>query len=422
MIKSPWEIDKDLGLWWYATDTPGIGGNLRSVHEDFIVEEIGDHSINSGPFLICKLTKTNWDQHRAIKAIASGLGISHQRIGFAGTKDKRAITTQYISLYKITPDEIENLKIPDISLSPLGYTQHPIELGNLTENVFFIRIRKVSDKSLFSVMDSFHDNIAMGIPNYVGYQRFGVTRPVTHLIGLEILRDDFQEAVKVMIGNPGTRMDEHEKEGRECYREHEDAGEALHLMPTRLSLERSVLHYLVEHPGDYLGAIRSLPRTLRSMYVSAVQSWLFNHSLSLRLEEGRTLYEPDIGDRLIWPDGRTDQVSAQTIRAAKVQMKRGTCFVSLLLPGGKLIPGSSPDDQIIAHLLEEQNIKTDMFEKMSSVLNTTFAGSFRSIVMKPNITHQIVEEDLEVRFSLPPGHYATSVLREYMKTDPINMI
>ncbi|NLV26452.1 MAG: tRNA pseudouridine(13) synthase TruD [Methanomicrobiales archaeon] len=422
MKKSPWNIDTELGLWWYTTDTPGTGGTLRTSPDDFLVEEIGDHPLKSGPYLVCKLTKTNWDQHRAVKALASGLGMSHQRIGFAGTKDKRAVTTQYISLYKVAPEDIERLSIPGISMTPLGYVQHPINLGDLTENRFQIRIRNITDKTIFSDFVTFHEKIKDGIINYVGYQRFGVTRPVTHLIGLEILKGNFREAVKVMIGKPGTKMQEFEMEARACYLETEDAAAALHLMPTRLSLERSILHHLVQKPDDYLGAIQSLPRTLRSMYVSAVQSWIFNISLSMRIEEGRSLIEPETGDRLIWPDGRTDQATQQTVRAARVQVKRGTCSIGLLLPGGKLVPSSGSDDKNIMNILEENMITTDMFEKVSSVLNTTFAGSFRSVIVKPDVCHKVIDDDLMVEFSLPPGHYATSVLREYMKADPINMV
>ena len=74
------------------------------------------------------------------------------------------------------------------------------------------------------------------------------------------------------------------------------------------------------------------------------------------------------------------------------------------------------------NILEENMITTDMFEKVSSVLNTTFAGSFRSVIVKPDVCHKVIDDDLMVEFSLPPGHYATSVLREYMKADPINMV
>ena len=109
MIRSPWEIDQELGLSWYRTDFAGTGGTLRNTPDDFEVSEIANHTMSTGPYLICVLKKKNWDQHRAIKAIASGLGISQQRISFAGTKDKRAITTQYISIYNCSENDISVL-------------------------------------------------------------------------------------------------------------------------------------------------------------------------------------------------------------------------------------------------------------------------------------------------------------------------
>lgn len=421
MIRSPWEIDTELGLWWYLSNTPGTGGVLRTEPADFIVEEMADHSFGEGPYLICRMTKTNWDQHRAIKAVASGLGISHQRIGFAGTKDKRAVTTQYISLYKISKDQIGALTIPGIHLDPVGTMQHPIKLGQLAGNRFSIRIREVNDL-LTDKMDDVTHTISEGVPNYVGYQRFGVTRPVTHCIGFEILKGNFQEAIRVMIGKPGTSMEETEKNARKYYQDTEDPAETLRLFPVRLSLERSVLHYLVSNPDDYLGALQTLPRTLRSMYVSAVQSWIFNHALSMRIKEERTLDRPDVGDRLIWPDGRTDVVTSATMRAASVQVKRNKCAIALMLPGGKYTPADGEDEKNISSLMDSYGITSSMFEKMSSVLDTTFAGSFRSIVQKTDITCTGHEEGLEFSFILPPGQYATTVLREIMKADPLSMV
>ncbi|HOW04890.1 tRNA pseudouridine(13) synthase TruD [Methanospirillum hungatei] len=422
MMESPWDIDRELGLHYYRTESPGTGGVLRDLPEDFEVHEIAEHTYSEGPYLICSLKRRNWDQHRAIKAIASGLGISHQRIGFAGTKDKRAVTTQFISMYKIKAEELLPLSIPDITLTALGTSQHPIRLGDLQGNSFTIRIRRISDSSLLTSLEIFQKSIREGIPNYVGYQRFGVSRPVTHLIGFEILKGNYQEAVRVMIGKPGSQMEDHEQEGRACYLETEDAARCLHLLPPRLSLERSLLHHLVSNPGDFLGAILQLPRTLRSMYVSAVQSWIFNTALSMRIRDGYSLFEPEVGDHLIWPDGRTDTISPATIHAAKVQVKRNKCALALVLPGGSDIPDTGPDDRNINAILEEKGITRQMFEKVSSVLDTKFAGSFRPMLMKTDLTYEIIEGDLLVRFSLPPGQYATTILRELMKADPMNMV
>lgn len=422
MIKSPWNIDNELGLKWYSVDSEGIGGILRSIPEDFRVEELAEHNLSSGPYLICRMQKTNWDQHRAIKAIASGLSISHQRLNFAGTKDKRAVTTQFISFYKISEEEINSIRIPGIILEPVGYTQHPISLGDLEGNRFNIKIREIKSDNISDNLVKVTERIKEGIPNYVGYQRFGVRRPVTHLIGMEILKGNYEEAVRIIVGKPGNGMDTTEMEARVHYYETGNPAESLHLFPVRLSLERSVLHYLVSNPSDYKGALLTLPRTLRSMYVSAVQSWIFNHVISLRIEEGRDLAVPEIGDRLIWPDGRTDTVTPATLTAAGIQVKRKRVDIAILLPGSKYIPGIGSDDRNCDLIMQKYGITSDMFKSVSSILETSFVGSFRQVNMASKISYDISENNLSVNFDLPPGQYATTILREIMKTDPISMV
>jgi len=107
MKPSTFPLERELGIHWYASDAEGIGGRLRTTAEDFIVEEIPpEKKQTTGPFLICRLTKKNWELQHAIKEIAKRLGISHRRIGFAGTKDRNAITTQWISLYNVTPEQV----------------------------------------------------------------------------------------------------------------------------------------------------------------------------------------------------------------------------------------------------------------------------------------------------------------------------
>ena len=108
MRLSTYPLEHLLGMNYYASDTEGIGGKLRVDPEDFLVEEIPliKKGGTSGPFLICRLTKTNWELGHAIKEIAKRLGISHRRIGWAGTKDRNAITRQWISLYNVTADQV----------------------------------------------------------------------------------------------------------------------------------------------------------------------------------------------------------------------------------------------------------------------------------------------------------------------------
>jgi len=423
MKKSPYLLDQTLGLCWYCSDQEGIGGRLRSEPEDFVVEEIGDHpDKKNGPYTICRLTKNNWDQQRAIKEIAGRLGISHQRIGFAGTKDKRAVTTQYITIYKGDPGKISSLNIPDMTLEPVGQTDQQISLGDLQENRFTITLREYSEiEPIHAIRESvttFQDDI----PNYYGYQRFGVQRPVTHLTGLEILKGNYEEAVRTFICTPSSGESSEYTEGREYYRDTRDAKEALHKIPVRLSLERSLLHHLVSKPEDYAGAFHTFPRTLRSMFVSAVQSWLFNRTLSMRIEEGRSLTEPAVGDRLVYPDGRTDTVTAGTIKMALMQVRRKRCRIALFMPGSEPYKISGKDDENMAWLMEEEKISAEMFKTASSFLETRFSGAHRSATLKTDIDIQAGDAGVTFSFILQPGQYATTVMREIMKADPLMMI
>ena len=118
-----------------ATSTPGIGGTLRTVPEDFIVDEIplAGKGKTTGPYLICRLTKTNWELQHAVKEIARRLNISHRRIGWAGTKDRNARTTQLISLYKVTPEDIAAFYLRTSPLNRSGSQTNSSRLGILRE-------------------------------------------------------------------------------------------------------------------------------------------------------------------------------------------------------------------------------------------------------------------------------------------------
>ena len=86
MKESVHPLEISLGMEYYATNTPGTGGRLKAHAEDFIVEEEPCEVGSDGPYLICRLTKREWELQRAVKEISKILGISHRRIGWTGTK------------------------------------------------------------------------------------------------------------------------------------------------------------------------------------------------------------------------------------------------------------------------------------------------------------------------------------------------
>lgn len=423
MIKSEYPIELLLGMDYYATGGQGTGGILKKSPGDFRVDEIyGDIKMTGGPYLICELEKTNWDLQKAVKEISKVLGVSHRRIGWAGTKDKRAVTKQFISIYGVSREEIGNIRIKDISLKVVGEANSQISLGDLKGNNFDITISDIDPEDPSPVLEEVSGTSAKGgIPNYFGIQRFGAMRPVTHLTGFRILRGDYREAVRTYVGFSCGFEPEETEEARKRYRETEDARETLAIMPNHLRYERAMLHRLVEKPGDYESALKVTPPRLLSMFVSAAQSWLFNKALSRRLETGG-LNEPVVGDRIIFEGGREDTVTRENIRTAAVHMKRGRCAPAIFVPGTGSFEPAGETDIYIAELFAEQGIDNESFKRASNFTETAFRGASRAASIRTDLKWKVAGNSIELEFSLPPGTYATTLSREIMKAGPEKMI
>jgi tRNA pseudouridine13 synthase len=424
MKQSTYPLELLLGMKYYVSDAEGIGGKLRSVPEDFIVEEIPlpEKGGTSGPYLICKLTKTNWELQHAIKEIAKRLGISHRRIGWAGTKDRNAITQQMISIYKVTAEEVSEIRLKDITLEPVRMVNEALSLGDLLGNRFAITIRDCLPQDLEVRVRATNETAGQGLPNYFGLQRFGATRPVTHLVGECILRGDFEQAVVTYIGKEFSGEPENVRAVRSAFFTTRDIQAALRDLPPQMSFERAMLHYLYQHPDDYSGALLELPPKLLSMFVSAFQSYLFNTVLSQRFDAGHMLTEPLVGDRLIFANGRTDSVTSANSNAVSIHLHRGRCSIALFMPGKDPVEAKSEGELAIAALLEKYAITADDFRKASVFVHTKFDGAWRPIALKTDIAFSLDKNDVRLQFSLPPGHYATTVCREFMKADPVRMI
>jgi tRNA pseudouridine13 synthase len=423
MKESPYALERELGMQYYATSTPGIGGTLRTVPEDFIVDEIplAGKGQTTGPYLICRLTKTNWELQHAVKEIARRLNISHRRIGWAGTKDRNARTTQLISLYKVTPEDIAAFSLKDITLEPVGQSNEQLSLGDLEGNRFAICIRDADPEDLADRVAAVTGTASQALPNYFGLQRFGVIRPLTHRIGELILHGDYEQAVVTYVGVAFPHETDKVRRVRTAFMDTRDPAVALCELPVQMSFERSMLSYLHAHPGDHAGALRQLPPKLLSMFVSAFQSYLFNCALSHRLAEGHTLTDPVPGDRLIFANGRTDAVTTANLPAVTLHLARGRCSIALFMPG-KEETDTVTGNNAIRDILADRQITAENFRSAAAFVRTKFDGTWRSISLKTSVDASVEETNVHLKFTLPPGHYATTVCREYMKADPIRMV
>lgn len=141
---------------------------------NFVVEEIPLYPFSgSGEHLILKIRKKNLSTMEMLNILSKNLNIKRFEIGYAGLKDKNALTTQYISINKKLAKNIESLCIENIKILDATYHDNKIKLGHLKGNKFFIRLKKLNKIDAEKLQNACKIVLDSGIPNYFGSQRFG---------------------------------------------------------------------------------------------------------------------------------------------------------------------------------------------------------------------------------------------------------
>lgn len=432
MRPEPPQEEKDIGLLTYMTDVEPLGGKIKSVSEDFVVNEISDKPAEQpyGDFTIASVSVKNWETNRLIKILARYLGISKKRIGFAGTKDKRAITTQLMS-FKCPEDDIRSLSIKDVRITDIYRSNRELTIGDLLGNDFRIKIRNID---LDTEKTKERAEIVLGklvetggYPNFFGIQRFGSVRPITHIIGRHILKREFEEAIMTYIGNPLPKEIEESRIARDRLEKERDFMEALEYYPKIYSFERSMIHHLAHNPDDWIGALEVIPDNLKMMFVHAYQSYLFNMIVSKRIEMGIPISEPVVGDVVLplnkknLPDHYTYiNVTLSNLDEIKNLVRRGLGFVSGVIMGNNSVLADGVMGEIENQVVFSEGIEKSDYE-IFEVPGLSSKGIRREILSPLfDLKWKVSEGDentsnLDLMFSLYRGSYATSMLREVMK-------
>jgi len=132
-------VEREVGIEYYVSDADGTGGRLRDAPEDFRVRErelfdTEPPSADTGayPHLVFRATLRGWDTNDFARALSNALGISRERVSWAGTKDKHAVTTQLFSVDGIDAEDLPDLA--DASYEVVGRAGRPILFGDLAGN------------------------------------------------------------------------------------------------------------------------------------------------------------------------------------------------------------------------------------------------------------------------------------------------
>ncbi|PKI47166.1 hypothetical protein CRG98_032437 [Punica granatum] len=232
---------------------------------------------NVGKFLRFNLYKENKDTQEALGIVGKMLGVQSKSFGFAGTKDKRAVTTQRVTVFKQSASKLASLneRLIGIKVGDFCYVKDGLLLGQLQGNRFTVTLRGVLAELEDNIKASADSLGKHGFINYFGLQRFGSGSIPTHLIGAALLRGEWKAAIQRDV----IAM------AREYYKKSGDIEGTLRQLPRHLVAERALLQSLKKSPGNYLQALRAIPRTLRMMYVHSYQSYLWNHAASLRVQK-----------------------------------------------------------------------------------------------------------------------------------------
>jgi len=406
------------------------------------------------------LWKENTDTADALFHLSRAARANQKGFFQAGTKDKRGVTTQFITTY-VEPTRLiaANKKLKSIRIGnvELHEGEH-LKLGNLQANQFRLVLRdcvatgddaKRRKLDLADVVVKSAANFnKLGFVNYYGLQRFGTTGIATHEIGVALLKADYENAVDLLLKPRAESTSREAMLGkmRSVWAESKDAKSALGELEKKHVSEAKVLKHLCGKETDYLGAISTIPRVTRLMYVHAVQSFVWNKLASYRVGLSQT--ELLVGDLV--RAAKADKLDVTTVTEENKKNFKITDLV-ISLPGYDI----ECSEMLVAErdrILKEMGLTFASFD--GKVKDYRLSGSYRHLIVKPdNTTAEVVKyasnedlllksekETLEgfnpptenepvdetkektktgiiINFALPTSAYATMALREFMHHD-----
>jgi len=213
---------------------------LKQKCSDFIVKEVFSPPIKKkGDYTYFILEKENYNTIDAIKVVSLKLNVPMSRLGFAGNKDKKALTTQYVSVKGLGEKKREllaELKLKDIKISVLGNGDVPISLGDHSGNEFKIRITNLTTEDKLKLKQKLKDKKKIKFIDSFGKQRFGRNNVQ---IGKAILQRDWEKACKLVN-------------------------------------DENVDAHLKKHSRDFINALRKIPKKIISIYIHSYQSIIWN--------------------------------------------------------------------------------------------------------------------------------------------------
>lgn len=400
-------------LPYLTAELPGVGGEVKRYDEDFVVDELPRYAAcGEGTHTYFVLEKRGMTTPAAIDLVARALGRNRRDFGYAGLKDAHGITRQLVSIEHIDPKGVESLEFSRVRILAVTRHTNKIKLGHLAGNRFEIKIRDTVESAAALAEAILGVLQRRGVPNYFGPQRFG-TRGDNAVIGRAVLNDDYDEAIAQLLGRPRPVDRGDVRRAREFF----DAGDmtmAADAWPRGMDTQRRVCRALIKSGPDAKKAWRAVDHSLRKLYVSAVQSDLFNKVLAQRITAIDKLMAGDIA--WIHRNGACFRVEDPVVEQPR-------CDVFEISPTGPLFGRRMTEPTGKAGELEAEALaESELTREQLRAKDGTKLDGARRPLRVPLRDLDVDEGDddrgqyLLLSFALPPGAYATCVTREVCKS------
>lgn len=378
------------------------GMKLKRLPEDFQVDEISAFQADGGAHALYRLTKRGMGTFEAIEAIRRRWDLQPDRISYAGLKDRYAVTSQYLT---VLHGPRRGLRETSFELAYLGQASRRFSSEDISANHFRIVLRDLSKAEIASARIALEEIARDGLANYFDRQRFGSVGESGEFVAQPWCRGDYERALWLALADANDHDRPQDRAEKELLRVHwGDWQTCLPLLTD--SSRRRVVEYLADRPGDFRAAITRIDHHLRSMYLAAFQSFLWNEMLAEWLREecrGDEIVEVFLHDRR-YPFPRC---TASDKRAVIEK-------ASLPLPSARLHLAEGKTRGLIERVLERHGL--DLRQLRVKYPRDTFfsKGDRLAIVCPANLTHSTGADDiypqreiLTLSFELPRGSYAT---------------
>ncbi len=406
---------------YLSAEVPAVGGRLKERPEDFYVEELPAYEpCGEGEHLYLFVEKRMLSTLRVVRLLADHFDVAVRDVGYAGLKDRRAVTRQVFSVHLPGRDASEFPAVRHDGLTVLWADRHANKLrrGHLAGNGFSIRIRAVSMAGVLHARRVLDLLARVGAPNRIGEQRFGYARR-NHLVGRALILGDAPRALDALLG-PLEAPGDSQAAGREAYARG-DFGAAIGGFFRESRTERRALGVLARGRKPH-HAIAAIDEADRGFFVTAFQSAVFNAVLDERIDSGTlgALGEGDLAFR--HDNGSLFAVTSQTLGDPDTAQRLARLEISPSGPmwGPSMLRASGATDAREVEALGASGVTLEQMAVFGSRCPGMVEGSRRPLRVPlhyPDVEGGVDEHGPYIRcaFELPRGAFATTVMQEIMK-------